>query len=100
MSEQLTLLCMLPWLGLPEERMLLQPPEAYTIEKEGQRWWCTCDATDMLVYSGVGPVEVVRPPRPSSLCAAHKCKKPASVPKHQGGLTLFKTGRIAATHLR
>ncbi|WP_272970526.1 hypothetical protein [Comamonas terrigena] len=53
-----------PWLGFPEERVLPQPPESYTVKKEEKDWWCVRDAAGVLVYSGVGPVEVVRSPSP------------------------------------
>nr|WP_315540224.1 hypothetical protein [uncultured Comamonas sp.] len=59
-----TLLRMPPWLGFPEERVLPLPPEAYTIEKADKDWWCVRDAAGTLIYSGVGPVEVVRSPSP------------------------------------
>lgn len=59
-----TLLRMPPWLGFPEERVLPLPPEDYTVEKEGQDWWCVRNTAGVLVYSGVGPVEVVRSPSP------------------------------------
>ncbi|WP_312594427.1 hypothetical protein [Comamonas terrigena] len=46
------------------ERVLPQPPESYTVEKEGKDRWCVRDAAGVLVYSGGGPVEVVRSPSP------------------------------------
>lgn len=59
-----TLLRMPPWLGFPGERVLPQPPEAYSVEKEGKDWWCVRYTAGVLVYRGVGLVEVVRSPSP------------------------------------
>lgn len=60
-----TLLRMPPWLGYPEERELPQPPEAYTVQQLAADWWAVVESTTgEWIYTGLGPVEVVRSPAP------------------------------------
>lgn len=60
-----TLLRMPSWLGLGvhEERELQLPPVDYKVTP-GDRWTVTLLKTGETIYSGVGPVEVLRSPAP------------------------------------
>jgi hypothetical protein len=54
------------WLGLGihEERELPLPPGAYKVTPGDDRWTVSCLKTGETVYSGIGPVEVIRSPAP------------------------------------
>lgn len=59
MPELTTLLRMPEWFGVPELKPLPAPPEAYRI-MEPQRGWFEVRGPDGdLVYSGLGPVQVL-----------------------------------------
>lgn len=57
--------CMPPWLGLGihEERKLPLEPGDYKVTP-GERWTVTLLKTGETIYSGLGPVEVMRSPAP------------------------------------
>jgi hypothetical protein len=60
-----TLLRMPSWLGpgVHEETELPHEPGDYKVTP-GERWTVTCLKTGKVVYSGIGPVEVLRSPAP------------------------------------
>lgn len=60
-SSQTTILRMPSWLGqgVHEERDLPLAPGDYKVTP-GERWTVTCLKTNSTIYSGIGPVEVLR----------------------------------------
>ncbi|MBD9406251.1 hypothetical protein IB236_12960 [Acidovorax sp. ACV02] len=64
-DEHPTLLRMPPWLGFPEERKLPLAPDAYALKEVRPDWWeVRAACSGELIYSGLGPVEIVRSPAP------------------------------------
>lgn len=59
MSEQLTLLCMHPWFGQPEEELLPGRPEDYRIEQQAPDWFVVRGPGGQVVHSGLGPVQIL-----------------------------------------
>lgn len=59
MSEQLTLLCMHPWFGQPEEELLPGRPEDYRIEQQAPDWFVVRGPGGHVVHSGLGPVQIL-----------------------------------------
>lgn len=59
MSEQLTLLCMHPWFGQPEEELLPGRPEDYRIEQQAPDWFVVHGPGGHVVHSGLGPVQIL-----------------------------------------
>ena len=59
------LLCMPPWFGWQEIRALPLPADAYVIREKAPDWFEVRlrDGGEM-IYSGIGPVEVLRSPAP------------------------------------
>ena len=47
-----------------EEVLLPQPPEDYDVRQVGDRWQVTIGGTAEVVYSGIGPVEIIRSAAP------------------------------------
>ncbi|KAA9178636.1 hypothetical protein F3K36_06410 [Delftia sp. BR1] len=59
MSEQLTLLCMHPWFGVPEEEPLPGRPEDYRIEQVHADWFVVHGPAGEVVHSGIGPIKIL-----------------------------------------
>ena len=60
-----TLLQMPSWLGYTEERELPLHISAYAISQPRTDWWeVKIERTGEVVYSGIGPVQVVSAPVP------------------------------------
>lgn len=57
--EPATVLRMPSWLGSHEDHELPLSPGDYKVTP-GERWTVTCLKTSMTVYSGIGPVEILR----------------------------------------
>ena len=55
-----TLLRFPPWFGVREEQVLPLPADAYEIRERQPEWFeVRVRATEALIYSGLGPVEVI-----------------------------------------
>lgn len=65
MEASHALLCMPPWFGRQEIRTLPLPVDAYVIQEKAPDWFEVRlrDGGEM-IYSGIGPVEVLRSPAP------------------------------------
>lgn len=57
-----TLLRMPSWLGVPEEKLLPLAPHAYVLKQVHADWWEVAGPFGARLYSGVGPVEILRRP--------------------------------------
>ncbi|HWT21683.1 MAG TPA: hypothetical protein VN280_22505 [Variovorax sp.] len=59
--DQIAILHMPSWLGkgIHEERALPGAPGDYKITP-GERWTVTCLKTNATIYSGIGPIEILR----------------------------------------
>lgn len=65
MNDHPTLLNMPPWIGWPEVRILPLPVEAYVVRQKAPDWFEVRERdSGEMIYSGIGPVEVVRSPAP------------------------------------
>lgn len=60
-SEPATILRMPSWLDskVHEDRALPHSPSEYKVTP-GERWTVTCLKTNAKIYSGIGPVEILR----------------------------------------
>ncbi len=64
MTTHPTLLRFPSWLyTIKEEMVLPKPPETYTVTP-GEWWTVTDTSTGVVVYNGIGPVEVLLSPAP------------------------------------
>lgn len=59
MPELMTLLRMPEWFGVPELEALPAPPEAYRIVEAHPGWFEVRGPGGALVYSGLGPVQIL-----------------------------------------
>lgn len=59
MPEQLTLLCMHPWFGKPEEELLPGRPEDYCIEQVHRDWFVVRGPGGRVIHSGIGPIKLL-----------------------------------------
>lgn len=60
-----TLLQLPPWFGFPEERKLPLEPDAYALKEVHPDWWeVRTTGSNELIYSGLGPIEILRSPAP------------------------------------
>lgn len=58
-TPKFALLSMPEWFGVPEVRQLPAPPEAYKVAEPQPGWFEVRGPGGQLVYSGLGPVQVL-----------------------------------------